>query len=733
MKKTASIISLLVALALIAGCGNPISQSILDLNKDETGPVITITSPAEGSAYAKTVGVTGTVTDAVSTGDEANSGALASLTYQVAAAGIQTTAVEVADGAFSFQFSAASLTGTIVVTIVATDQNGNDSVKNLTLIDAGNDIPSFTAIPGNRSVTLQWGVVPGAQDYTIYYTTNNTSPSEYYYHGQILPAETAGGLNEETGIYSYTLSTHNGSSLKNGSMHGFLLKASGTVGEETLDNYSAVEQAIPLSGTTLCPLVRGGAGCVVLEWNVLEGTDSFNVYRRESGSDEAIRIAYNYEGNSFSDDNAEADTWYFYSVAPAMDNGVVSSENTGTMVPVDDCPLESILLDTQGEGKEVVVSGNYAYVAEGYTDDGGMLSIYNIGNTNRIRLVGSLLVEAENSRVEDIVISGEYAYLAVDEFGLVIVDISNPASPQVAGTCEDPDIYSSYSIDLDGNYVYLGGSNSIARVDVSNPSTLSATVEIASASLYDVAVSGNYVIGMYQYGSTIYVHNKSTLAEVDTADTSVDIGAAYMPYSVACYGGRLYVGLRDSNLGNPAGMCIYNINPGTGELTLLEDIDGSGDDMLDTPAKVEDICIHDDMCYVTYENGTSGLTSTVKGLIAWDITDPATPVEKMSMDLDGTPLSIFRTEAILAVCGYQGLKVFDFSNNLTPSEEVLTYPNLVSVAGDIIRRGDYTYMVDMVVSMPDEYALKVFSQPGTSAPTLSTSLPLEYGPRHMAV
>ena len=297
---------------LLASCGNPISPEAVDLNKDLTLPVITIASPADNSSYSKVIEVSGTVSDSVSADDQESSGDISSLTYSVASAGIQSTEITERSGeAFSFSFSAASLSGTIVITITAEDLNGNTSSKNLTLIDAGNDIPSFSAVPGDGLVVLSWNEIPAADEYTVYYTTNGTSPSEYYYQGTIFPAVTETGYDGDDGVYTITLDSHGGSSLSNGSMHAFVLKASGEIGGEILDNYSEVVEAIPLADSDLCPQVEGSAGGINLWWNGIEGTDRYNVYRRENGNTESIRIAYNYSGTSFTDINADGDTVFF--------------------------------------------------------------------------------------------------------------------------------------------------------------------------------------------------------------------------------------------------------------------------------------------------------------------------------------------------------------------------------------------------------------------------------------
>ncbi len=52
------------ALLLLAGCPNPINGVDLNEMVDQTAPVVTISSPADGTAYSQTVTVAGSATDA---------------------------------------------------------------------------------------------------------------------------------------------------------------------------------------------------------------------------------------------------------------------------------------------------------------------------------------------------------------------------------------------------------------------------------------------------------------------------------------------------------------------------------------------------------------------------------------------------------------------------------------------------------------------------------------------
>ena len=91
-----------------------------------------------------------------------------------------------------------------------------------------------------------------------------------------------------------------------------------------------------------------------------------------------------------------------------------------------------------------------------------------------------------------VAVSGSYAYVADDTYGLRIIDISNPATPTEAGFYDTPG--TAYGVAVSGSYAYVAdGTSGLRILDVSNPA---APTE---AGFYDtpgtargVAVSGSY-------------------------------------------------------------------------------------------------------------------------------------------------------------------------------------------------------------------------------------------------
>ncbi|MCX6376640.1 MAG: fibronectin type III domain-containing protein [Armatimonadetes bacterium] len=203
-----------VAALVLAACANPLDISTLNQIKDRIGPKVEILSPADGSSYAATVVVVGTVSDVSS--DAGTKGSVKSLSYEIVPATLPGGGITVsADGSFTCQFPTTGFSGPMLIKIIAEDWNGNRTETTISLANMG-AIPSFVATPGNHEVTLSWNPVPLAQSYTIYYEKSDIIPSEAYSLAVVnatSPCELPG--------------------LVNGDMHTFLLRAHSSAGRTT--------------------------------------------------------------------------------------------------------------------------------------------------------------------------------------------------------------------------------------------------------------------------------------------------------------------------------------------------------------------------------------------------------------------------------------------------------------------------------------------------------------------
>ncbi len=159
--------------------------------------------------------------------------------------------------------------------------------------------------------------------------------------------------------------------------------------------------------------------------------------------------------------------------------------------------------DTPGFTRNLVVSANYAYVA-----DGEGIVILDISNPAAPGFVGS---RALGGTALTVALSGNYLYVANGYNGMMVIDVSNPADPTTAG------FYSSFGylmgVCVQGNYAFVTANytepdyGQLIVLDISNPAnpTWMGDVNINYAGAYGVSISGDYAfVGAFTYGMRIF-------------------------------------------------------------------------------------------------------------------------------------------------------------------------------------------------------------------------------------
>lgn len=118
-----------------------------------------------------------------------------------------------------------------------------------------------------------------------------------------------------------------------------------------------------------------------------------------------------------------------------------------------------------GEGKELALAGDYAYMAEGIAG----LKIIDISNTSYPILIGGI---DSVGYVEDVAVLGNFVYLAggesfYDDDNVIIADVSDPHEPFVVGHC----FVSSEAtgISVQDEYAYVTSDEGLSIIDVFNP------------------------------------------------------------------------------------------------------------------------------------------------------------------------------------------------------------------------------------------------------------------------
>lgn len=116
-------------------------------------------------------------------------------------------------------------------------------------------------------------------------------------------------------------------------------------------------------------------------------------------------------------------------------------------------------------GCDVVVSGDYAYLADG--DE--CLRVIDISNPNEPNIVGSWKPDSPNVFAEHIDFQDGIAYVSDEHYKkLYIIDVTEPDAPVEFSTYESNDY--THGICVRGDYAYLANSTSgLNIIDISNP------------------------------------------------------------------------------------------------------------------------------------------------------------------------------------------------------------------------------------------------------------------------
>jgi hypothetical protein len=455
-------VAAIASLALLS-CRSPLNDQMLLHVQDSIAPEVQVISPTDGSSYASAVWVEGTAYDSSrTTGD--NQGSIVSLYYQVLATSLGGK-VSVENGRFSFVFSTETLTGNnITLLIIAVDWNRNTSEVYLSLVYRGNDIPSFSAVSGNRGITLSWDPVPGAESYILYYTKDGSYPN--------LPVGSNGfALSGVQPGFLLDTYRHDGNPtatdrVKNGRMHVFQLRAVFPAASGMQDSWSDYVKAIPLSPLTLAPKVsKDEVGKIELWWHDIPADVGYLVYRAESKAGPYYQLTGTLTQAQFTDRSVSDGVTYYYRIKPEHYSSIESYPMPGKTSVLEFSPKVGSLSLGTGYPGAVVVADAKAYLGTTY----GGLNIVNVANPSQPSLSGSLdYGGSTDTAIGGIALKGDYAYLAAHMTKVKVIGI-NPASPDYLQAIGDLEPQGAHEAVVYGNELYCTNYNWLYLYDVTNP------------------------------------------------------------------------------------------------------------------------------------------------------------------------------------------------------------------------------------------------------------------------
>ena len=640
------------------GCPPTVTDQTMNQALDTTPPVITITSPLNEAVYPSVVEVKGRVTDL---DDKGGTGAVSALSYEVLSLTSSADVTFDTDGNFSFNFQTGSYSGPIVVKVTATDWNGNKADVSRTLKDSDASIAGFTVVPANRKVTINWEDVPFTQQYNLYYTTDGSLPSQV--NGSYLTDIQSG----------YELDN-----LENGHMHVFLLQAVSTTGAAN-DNWSDYAYVIPLSRMSLAPRLTGEYNSVKVEWDDIPAITEnsglrFIVYRSTTDT-KGINISGSWSGTTFYDRGVTSGQGYYYMVEPylAGANAVTSYANWGMggLFPREEEKLIGSI-NTAGTAYGVAVDGNYAYIADGTNG----LVIMDITRPASPRMTGSVKTGGAGE-ARAVAVKDTYAFVAYGNEGIQVVDISSKTQPTIVASCSTTN---AYDIALSGNYAYVADRGLGLRIiDVSSPlsvnnSSLFASWDDAGGEAYAVAVSGNYAYVAHGNGGLWVINIANPAAVNDSSDVGHWDSGTGLSYGVSISGNRAYVahGLD--------GIWIIDIS------TPASVTAGSGIGSYNTPGTAWSVCVKDKIAYVADSNSSNDL-------LVLNIAAEANPALITTIDLQVNAINVIEYQDFLYIAG-QDRGFFIAESRYPVLSNSVTSTTITGTAYDLAVKGNYIFIAN---------------------------------------
>ena len=370
-----------------------------------------------------------------------------------------------------------------------------------------------------------------------------------------------------------------------------------------------------------------------------------------------------------------------------------------------DNPTQEDTLKLEGDIWRITVKDNYAYV----TEQMGNIKILDISEPCNPTLSGSFNPD-NKGHTEEVIVNEGYAYVAENEAGLMITNVSNPDAPTQTGSFDTEG--DAHHIDVKGDHAYVIDDKGLKIIDISNPANLNKTGSIATApwpSTKGVTVHDKYAyVAEYSDGmkivnitdpdnptkATQFAHNEpGNLTQ--TMDVVVDEGYAYTadaynfikivqvydPERPSLYG-SYYSTIEGRSIAIKNDYAYIAGDDGIKVIDVSDPYSFSLISSLVTEGHTSDILIKNDHAYVA-ENWGGGLKII-------DISDPKDLTIIDSLYTENNPLDLAMNAGYLYVTDSDGLKILDISDPKKPTQVGSFYT--AGSPGEVAASKDNAYM-----------------------------------------
>ncbi|WP_339732723.1 Calx-beta domain-containing protein [uncultured Gimesia sp.] len=358
------------------------------------------------------------------------------------------------------------------------------------------------------------------------------------------------------------------------------------------------------------------------------------------------------------DNPSDADITFDYTTVSDTADATDFTPVSGTATIAAGQTSTTITVDVLGDG--LVEADEQFFVELSNLQSDGREVQLNLALAN-LSLLGSFNT---SSSAQDVHIVGNLAYVADNNAGLHVLDISNPANIIKLGSFDTGSL--ARTVQVIGNVAYVADFNSGLRVlDVSNPGNITELGFFdTTGSARDVQVIGN-IAYVADHSAGLLLLDISDPANITELATFNTLGYSF---GIEVIGNIAYVadgqeGLRVLDISNPA------------SITELGSFDTS---------YAQFVKIVGDIAYVV--DGSAGFRIL-------DISDPADISELGFFDTPGSALSLDVAGSIAYIGdGYDGLKVLDVSDS-SNIFEIAAYDTPHSANG-LQAIGDVIYLAD---------------------------------------
>ena len=302
------------------------------------------------------------------------------------------------------------------------------------------------------------------------------------------------------------------------------------------------------------------------------------------------------------------------------------------------------------------VEGNYAYLAEDRNDlEPALFEIVDVSDPKNPVSAGSVPVAGIGRSAH---VEGDLAYVSVDSGGLQVVDVANPAAPAVVHRIYGGDFTSA--VQVKGNHALVASRDAgLQVIDVSSPAAARVVGDYQPyQDFYDLAVEGDLA---YLAGGILFILDLS-----NTTSPAFVSRLSRGAQNVAVKDGYVYLS-NYLEFGLDITFTVVDARDPAAPQTLNEqNING-----------IVDLAFVGDYLYVA-----------AKGLLVYDVSDPANPTQVSSL-LDGENLeymAVTGDHVYLKTKGI-GLFVIDASDPANPAVDHELRLNI----WDVEEVGDYLY------------------------------------------